>query len=158
MASKFSQSVEAQIVGTIVGSLILLSPAAIFAGAGPLLTAALGDRATYIAELLLGAATLLFTVVAAHYYYFVLPGGREPVGSLERNAYDELRNDLAKGGTAARIYSEKLTAALKAVEHFFRDSESQGQRVFGMKDSAPLWTAEAFHGCLLIALAYPIVL
>src|ERR1700730_16565717 len=145
MSSKFSENVKAQIVGTIIGGAILLAPAAIFAGAAPLLTAALGGWATYLTELLLGAATLLFTVVEVHYYFFVLPGGKEPAGSLERKRYEDLHNDLANGGTAARIYSEKLTAALKAVEYFFRDVDSPGQRVFGLKTPAPLWTADAFH-------------
>jgi hypothetical protein len=158
MASKFSENVEAQIVGTIIGGAILLSPAAIFAGAAPLLTAAFGEWATYIIELLLGAATLLFAVVAGHFYFFVLPGGKAPKGSPERKHYDAQRSDLAKGGTAARIYSEKLTAALKAVEHFFRDADSPGQRVLGLKIPAPLWTAEAFHCCLLLALVYPLAM
>jgi len=156
MPSKFSENVEAQIVGTIIGGAILLSPAAIFAGAAPLLSAVLGEWATYVTELFLGAATLLFTVVAGHYYFFVLPGGKQPAGSPERNRYDLLRNDLANGGTAARIYSEKLTAALKAVEHFFHDENSPGLRVLGLQTPAPLWTANAFHRCLILAFLYPI--
>ena len=97
MSSKFSENVEAQIVGTIIGGAILLAPAAIFAGAAPLLTATLGDWATYLAELLLGAATLLFSVVAGHYYFFVLPAGREPARSLERKRYDDFTSRSRQG-------------------------------------------------------------
>jgi hypothetical protein len=157
MPSKFTAAVEAQIIGTIIGGAILLAPAAIFAGAQPLLTAAIGPSATNLVEIVLGGATFLFTGVASYYFYFVLPGDREAIGSPERKRYDHLRADLGNGGTAARIYSEKLTAALKAVERFFRDEGSPGQQAFGLKTPAPLWTSNAFHYCLILALLYPIV-
>ena len=150
----FSENVEAQIIGTIIGGVILLAPAAILAGAAPLLGDLVGEHGTHYLELVLGSATLLFTLIAGDYYFFVLPGGNEAPGSDERKRYDALRSDLADGGTAVRIYSEKLTATLKAVERFFRDKGSPGQRAFGMTIPAPLWTAEAFHCCLILALAY----
>jgi hypothetical protein len=161
MSSKFTENVEAQIVGTIIGGAILLSPAAIFAGAAPLLTAALGEWATYLAELLLGAATLLFSVVAGHYYFFVLPSGKDPAGSVERKHYDDLRNDLARGGTAARIYADGLTKTLSAVEEFFGDTGKTMRplvaNAFGLQQARPLWTAPAFDRCILLTLIYPIV-
>ena len=158
MSSKFSESVEAQIIGTIIGGVILLAPAAIFAGAAPLLTAAVGQWATYLLELFLGSATFLFTVVASYYFYVVLPGGKEPAGSLEYERYAALRNDLARGGTAARIYSEKLTKALNAVDIFFQDAGTPGQRAFILDTPAPLWTAASFERCLLLALIYPVAM
>jgi hypothetical protein len=150
----FSENVEAQIIGTIIGGVILLAPAAIFAGAAPLLSAAVGERGTYIVEFVLGSATLLFSLMAGHYYFFVLPGGKQPRGSPARKRYEDLRTDLAEGGTATRIYSKALDAGLKTVERIFRDEGSPRQRVFGMKRSAPLWTPDAFHCCLIIALVY----
>jgi hypothetical protein len=161
MSSKFSENVEAQIVGTIIGGSVLLAPAAIFAGAMPFLTAVLGERTTYLTELSLGTITLLFTLVAAHYYFLVLPGGNEPIGSLERKRFDDLKIDLARGGTPARIYSEGLTKTLCTVEKFFGDAgKTNGPRVgafFGLQKARPLWTAPAFDRCILLALIYPIV-
>ena len=157
MSSKFTENVEAQIIGTIIGGAILLAPAAIFAGAAPLLAAALGPTASYLIELLLGSATFLFTVVAGHYYFLVLPSAKEPAGTAGRKHYDALQNDLATGGTAARVYSEKLEAALRAVDSFFGDAGTPDQRAFLLKTPAPLWTPPAFHRCLLLALLYPII-
>jgi hypothetical protein len=157
MSSKFTQNIEAQIIGTIIGGVILLAPAAIFAGAAPLLAAAFGERTTYLTELFLGSATFLFTVVAGHYYFLVLPSKKEPEGSPGRKHYDALSNDLAAGGTAARIYSEKLTTALQTVDRFFGDAGTLGQRAFILNDPAPLWTPQAFHRCLLLAFIYPTV-
>src|SRR6266567_448358 len=155
MSSKFIENIEAQIIGTIIGGVLLLAPAAIFAGAAPLLTAAFGEWATYLIELVLGSATFLFTVVAGHYYFLVLPSKREPAGTPGRNRYDVLWNGLAAGGTAARVYSEKLTTALQVVDRFFGDAGTRGQRAFILDNPAPLWTVPAFHRCLLLAFLYP---
>jgi hypothetical protein len=43
------------------------------------------------------------------------------------------------------------------VDRFFGDAGTEGQRAFGLKKPAPLWTAPAFDRCLLLALLYPIV-
>jgi len=155
MTSKFTENIEAQIIGTIIGGVILLAPAAIFAGAAPLLAAAFGEQATYVIELFLGSATFLFTVVAGHYYFLVLPSKKEPAGTPGRRRYDALWNGLAAGGTAARVYSEKLTTALQVVDRFFGDAGTRGQRAFILDNPAPLWTAPAFHRCLLLAFLYP---
>ena len=47
-----------------------------------------------------------------------------------------------------------LKRFLDAVERFLGDAGGEGQRAFGLKESAPLWTARAFDRCLLLALIY----
>jgi hypothetical protein len=158
MSSNFRETVEATIVGTIVSGILLLAPTAIFAGMMPLFVATFGQDATYLFEIVLGCAVLLFTAVAGHYYFLVLPGGRDPTGTPGRERYEMLRRDLANGGTASRIYSERLTQALDAVDGFFRDAGTLGQRAFMLQTPAALWTAPAFHRCLLLALAFPVTI
>ena len=85
-----------------------------------------------------------------------LAQGAAPEGSIERQDYDKLRASLAGGNLAARLYVKWLTAFLDGVERFFGDAGTEGQRAFGLKTPAPLWTAPAFDHCLLLALIYPI--
>ena len=75
----------------------------------------------------------------------------------ERQAYDDLRTSLVQGNSAARLYVQWLTRSLDAVDRFFWDAGTVGQRAFGLKTPAPLWTVPAFYRCLLLALIYPIV-
>jgi hypothetical protein len=71
-----------------------------------------------------------------------------------------LRNSLAEGNLAARLYAERLTRFLDWVDHFFDDAGKANQTLFphafGLRTSAPLWTASAFDRCLLLALIYPV--
>jgi hypothetical protein len=158
MSSNFRETVEATIVGTVISGVLLLAPTAIFAGIMPLVVATFGQDATYVFEIVVGCGVLLFTAVAGHYYFVVLPGGRDSPGTSSRERYEMLRRDLANGGTASRIYSEKLTQALDAVDGFFRDAGTHGQRAFMLQTPAALWTAPAFHRCLLLALAFPVTI
>ena len=91
------------------------------------------------------------------YYLGVLAQGAQPEGSVERQDYDRLRASLAGDNLAARLYAKWLTAFLDRVERFFGDAGTEGQRAFGLKTPAPLWTAPAFDRCLLLAFIYPIV-
>jgi hypothetical protein len=79
----------------------------------------------------------------------------------ERQTYDALRDSLATGNLAARLYSQRLTGFLDWIERFFGDTGMADRtlfpRAFGLKMPAPLWTASAFDRCLLLALIYPIV-
>ena len=70
--------------------------------------------------------------------------------------YDALRNGLAEGNIATRLYAERLTSFLGAVDRFFGDAGKSGQRAFWLRTPAPLWTAPAFDRCLLLALLYPV--
>ena len=70
------------------------------------------------------------------------------MGSRNRQAYADLREDLQKGGRPAIFYSRWLHAFLDAVDRFFGDAG---------RTSVPLWTAVSLNRCLLLALIYPIV-
>jgi hypothetical protein len=78
----------------------------------------------------------------------------------ERQAYDALRNGLAEGNLAARLYAGWLTRFLDWIDRFFGDAGKADQTLFphafGLRTPAPLWTAPAFDRCLLLALLYPI--
>jgi hypothetical protein len=94
-------------------------------------------------------------------YLGILAAGAEAAGSLERQAYEVLRESLATGGIAVRLYSRWLTDFLNAVDRFFGDAGMADRtllpRVFGLRTPAPLWTAPALDRCLLLAFIYPIV-
>ena len=79
--------------------------------------------------------------------------------AAERRAYEALRNSLAKGNLAARLYAEGLTRFLDWVDRFVGDAEMADRTLFphafGLRKPAPLWTAPAFELCLLLALIYP---
>jgi hypothetical protein len=107
--------------------------------------------------ILIGIAT--FGLVVLH-YYGVLGAGAEPVGTRERTDYDALRQRIAAGNWIAREYARRLEIFLNAIDRFFGD-EGMADRTlfphaFGLRRSAPLWTAPAFDRCLLLALLYPV--
>jgi hypothetical protein len=110
---------------------------------------------------LLGAAGGLALALLYWRYLGILGAGAEPIGSLERQAYDALRASLATGGLPAQLYSRWLTRFLDAVDRFFGDAGMADRtllpRAFGLRTPAPLWTAPAFDRCILLALLYPIV-
>jgi hypothetical protein len=99
---------------------------------------------------------LAFLVQLAR-YAGVLGAGGKPAGSPERQAYEDLRAKLAEGATPLRIYERSLGTFLDWTERFFGDAGTKGQRAFGLRTPAPLWTAPALDRCLLLALIYPIV-
>jgi hypothetical protein len=78
----------------------------------------------------------------------------------ERQAYDALRNSLAEGNMAARLYAERLARFLDWVDRFFGDAGMADRTLFphafGLKTPAPLWTAPAMDRCLFLGLIYPI--
>jgi hypothetical protein len=110
---------------------------------------------------LLGAAGGLTLALLYWRYLGIIGAGAEPLGSLERQAYDALRASLATGGLPARLYSRWLTALLDAVDRFLGDTAMAGRTLFphafGLHTPAPLWTAPAFDRCLLLALIYPVL-
>jgi hypothetical protein len=126
---------------TIVGCLAEVMPK------GPVQTALY-----WVAGLCILAAPFIYK-----YYLGVLAQGAAPEGSIERQDYERLRASLAGDNLAARLYAKWLTAFLDGVERFFGDAGTEGQRAFGLKKPAPLWTAPAFDRCLLLAFIYPIV-
>ena len=110
---------------------------------------------------LIGAAGGLALALMCWRYLGILGSGAAAPGSLERRAYDALRESLATDGIAVRLYSRWLTALLDAVDRFFGDAGMADRtlfpRAFGLRTPASLWTAPAFDRCLLLALIYPIV-
>lgn len=94
-------------------------------------------------------------------YLGILGSGAEAADSLERKNYDALRQSLATGGAAVRLYSRWLTAFLDWIDRFFGDAGMADRTLFphafGLRTPAPLWTAASFDRCLLLALIYPIV-
>jgi hypothetical protein len=117
-----------------------------FAPEGPLRTAVL-----FVYGVCVAIAPFIYK-----YYLGVLAQGAAPEGSIERQDYDKLRASLAGDNLAARLYAKWLTAFLGWIERFFGDAGTEGQRAFGLKKPAPLWTAPALDRCLLLALIYPI--
>jgi hypothetical protein len=93
-------------------------------------------------------------------YLGVLAAGVEPEGTLEREAYDKLRDSLATENLAARLYKRWLNKLLDKVDRFFGDAEMADRTLFphafGLQTPWPLWTAPSFDRCLLLALLYPI--
>jgi hypothetical protein len=67
---------------------------------------------------------------------------------------------LSRAGCRRAFYSERLRGVLDAVDLFFGDAgmghRTLWPRAFGLRTSAPLWTAVSFDRCLLLALIYPI--
>lgn len=104
---------------------------------------------------------ILSLVLVYARYFELLAAGDAPLGSLDRQGYDQLRSNLARGGSAPQLYSRWLTVFLNAVDRFFGDADKAVRTLFphafGLRTPAPLWTAPAFDRCLLLALIYPIV-
>jgi hypothetical protein len=103
-----------------------------------------------LAKLLTGVAFVIGIAFILVYWRYVAIITRQ--GPHECAAYDALRRSLAQGGRRARIYSERLRAALGAVDRFFGDAglaeRTLWPRAFGLHTPAPLWTAPAFDRCV----------
>jgi hypothetical protein len=112
-------------------------------------------------SLLLTVSGLALALIYAR-YFAMLGACAEPPGSLERQGYNTIRENLATGGPAVSLYSRWLTAFVDAVDRFFGDAgmadHTLFSRIFGLRTPAPLWTAAAFNRCLLLALLYPIAM
>jgi hypothetical protein len=110
---------------------------------------------------IVGSVGILALALRFQRYLGILSAGAEPPGSLERQDYDRLRDSLATGNLATRLYARWLTAFLDEVDRLVGDAETADRTLFphafGLKTPAPLWTAPAFDLCLLLALIYPIV-
>jgi hypothetical protein len=142
-------------VGKFVGAPIM---AAIGAWLGWLTggpTGALGSAPAQLLAIGGGTCGLIFALIYAR-NVGVLGAGGEEKDTPERQAYDALRKSLAEGSLAARLYARWLTSFLDAVDRFFGDALHLGQRAFGLRTPAPLWTAASLNRCLLLALIYPI--
>jgi hypothetical protein len=112
-----------------------------------------GSALAALAKVLLAACVLALGLIYRRYLGILGADRRRPA---ERQAYDGLRNNLAEGNVAARLYSEWLTRFLDWIDRFFGDAGMADRtlfpRAFGLRRPAPLWTAPAFDRCLLLAL------
>jgi len=110
-----------------------------------------------LAALFVAAGGLAFALLNSRYFGIL---GAGSIGSLELEAYDNLRESLSGGNLAARLYADWLKAFLDAVDQCFGDvGKADGTlfpHAFGLRTPAPLWTAPAFDRCLTMALIYPI--
>jgi len=116
-----------------------------------------GSALTALAQITVAICILVFGILRG-YYVGILGANRKR--SPERQAYGRLRNSLAAGNLAARLYADQLTRFLDWVDRFFGDVDTAERtlfpRAFGLRTPAPLWTVPAFDRCLLLALIYPI--
>jgi hypothetical protein len=121
---------------------------------------AIGAPLVALIGILILVGIAAFSLAVLH-YFGVLGAGAESAGTRERKDYDSLRQRIGAGNWIAREYARKLEVFLNAIDHFFGDEGMADRtlfpRAFGLRKSAPLWTAPAFDRCLLLALAYPIV-
>ena len=117
-----------------------------------------GSAIAALVSIAAAICVVAFTIIYRRYVGILGADRRRPA---ERQAYDALRNSLAGGNLAARLYVERLTGFLGWIDRFFLDAGKADRTLFphafGLKKPAPLWTAPAFDRCLLIALIYPIM-
>ena len=102
----------------------------------------------------IGAGTL--------YYWTIFGYGAFEKGSQQRERYNRLRTGLGRGGRIGPAYERMLRATLDAVDGFFGDKDKADRTLFpnafGLRERAPLWTAQSYNRCLLVALIYPIAM
>ena len=64
-------------------------------------------------------------------------------------------------GTPASLYADRLSKALRVVDHFFGDygeaKQTAFMRLIGLQKPAHIWTASALDRCILLAFIYPVV-
>jgi hypothetical protein len=101
-----------------------------------------GPALTALFSLLGGILALVFSLMYRR-YLGILGAGAKRKGTPERKAYDALRESLAGDNLAARLYADWLKRFLDAIERFFGDAGTVGQRAFWLQKPAPLWTATA---------------
>jgi hypothetical protein len=116
-----------------------------------------GSAVAALASVVLAVCALVFGLIYRRYLLLLGAERRRPA---ERQAYDALRNSLAEGNIAARLYAERLTRFLNWIDRFLGDTSIADRTLFphafGLTTPAPLWTAPAFDRCLVLALLYPI--
>jgi hypothetical protein len=117
-----------------------------------------GSALATLASVVIAICALILGLLYRRYLGILGGDRRRPA---ERRAYDALRNSLAEGNKAARLYAERLTRFLDWIDRFVDDAGKADQtlfpRAFGLRSPAPTWTAPSFDRCLLLALLYPIL-
>jgi len=120
-------------------------------------TNGIGTALATLVIVVAGVCTFVLFLIYLRYVGILGADRRRPA---ERRAYDALRNSLAEGNLAARLYARWLTTFLDAIDRLFGDAGMADRtafpHAFWLKTPAPLWTAPALERCLLLALIYPI--
>jgi hypothetical protein len=103
-----------------------------------------GSALAALGKVSLALCALVLGLTYRRYLGILGANRRKPA---ERQAYDALRNSLAEGNLAARLYADRLTRFLDWIDHFFGDASMADRRLFphafGLRTPAPLWTAVA---------------
>jgi len=107
-------SPESIIVRTI-GPLIVTAIGGVLGWLPGGLTGALSSTFTALLAIAGGIVGLVFSLMYRR-YVGVLGAGGGRKGSPSRGAYDRLRDSLSGGNLAARLYANRLTAFLSAVD------------------------------------------
>jgi hypothetical protein len=117
-----------------------------------------GSALATLFKVLLAVCGLVFGLTYRRYLGILGANRRVPA---ERQAYNGLRNSLAEGNMAARLYAERLTGFLNWIDRFFGDAGMADRTLFphafGLRSPVPLWTAPALDRCMLLAVVYPIL-
>jgi hypothetical protein len=154
MAEKSAESAVGKYLGAPIGGALTALLTWVTAGS----TGALAPALISLLAVAGGLCGLALTLVYRRYLGIL---GADRRRLAERQAYDALRESLAEGNLAARLYAERLTRFLDWVDRFFGDAGMADRTLFphafGLTTPAPLWTAPAFDRCLLLALLYPIL-
>ena len=155
MSDQFSEGDIAKTIGHPVMVALGAALAWLTAGRSPTVSSAVAALLSIVG----GVSFLAFSLMYRRYLGIFGCGG-DPEGSPECESYVKLRESLAKGGLAARLYAGRMTRFLDAVDHFFGDAGIANRTLFphafGLRTPAPLWTPRAFDRCLFLALVYPI--
>lgn len=125
------------------------------------LAKAIGWPLTALLVVLLAGYLVAMAALYFHYVAAVEGAGGDARGPARRD-YLALRGSMRAGGGAAAAYGFWLRRLLAAVDRFFGDAQgpmsARQCRWFGLDTAAPLWSAPAYHRCLLLALAYPLAM
>jgi len=153
MAEKSAESAVGKYLGAPIGG--ALTALITWATAGS--TGAISPALVSLLAVLGGLSGLALTLLYRR--YLAILGANRRVAA-ERQAYIAVRDSLAEGNLAARLYSDRLTRFLDWIDRFFGDAGMADRTLFphafGLRTPAPLWTAPALDRCLLLALLYPI--
>jgi hypothetical protein len=151
MAEKSGESTVGKYLGAPIGGALTALLTWLTAG-----SSALAPALISLVAVAGGLCGLALTLIYRRYLGILGADRRRPA---ERQAYDVLRNSLAEGNLATRLYTERLTRFLDWIDHFFGDAGMADRTLFphafGLRTLAPLWTAPAFDRCLLLAAIYP---
>lgn len=105
-------------------------------------------------------AAIFFAIsgAVAWRYSMIFGYGAFEKNSQQRRRYNKLRYDLSADGQISIVYERMLRSTLDGIDWLFGDKGQQSNVVggfFRLRERAPLWTAQSYDRCLLLALMYP---